>query len=53
MENMTGGRKDCPKCRGTGRIKDASGTIGPCFDCLLSGQMDQHSKDVKDSGIVI
>jgi hypothetical protein len=46
------GRK-CPKCNGTKRIKKADGTIQPCWDCLLAGEMDQHSKNVKDSGIKI
>ena len=45
--------KDCPKCRGTGRVMERDGTIHPCWDCLLRGDMDQHSKDVKETGMQI
>lgn len=45
--------KKCPKCNGTKRIKSKDGTIQPCWDCLLKGEMDQHSKNIKDSGIKI
>ncbi|MEK6926728.1 MAG: hypothetical protein AABW50_05620 [Nanoarchaeota archaeon] len=37
----------CPKCKGTGRIKTEGGSITTCFDCLLSGRMDQHDKKLK------
>jgi len=40
-------RKDCPKCKGEGRVKKADGTISICFDCLKSGDMDQHDKKIK------
>ncbi|MDP2672902.1 MAG: hypothetical protein Q8O84_03770 [Nanoarchaeota archaeon] len=43
---------ECPKCKGTRRIK-INGTIQPCWDCLNSGEMDQHSKDIKESKIKI
>lgn len=43
----------CPKCKGLGRIKQADGTLRPCWDCLFGGKMDQHSKDVKESGISV
>jgi len=43
----------CPKCQGKKRIMDKDGTIRPCFDCLNAGQMDQHSKNPKDSGVKI
>jgi hypothetical protein len=43
----------CPKCNDTKRIKKADGTIQPCFDCLLKGEMDQHSRNPKDSGIKV
>ena len=26
---------------------DADGSVHTCFDCLLSGKMDQHDKRVK------
>jgi len=45
--------KKCEKCKGTKRIMGKDGTIGPCWDCLNSGEMDQHSKTVKDSGIKV
>lgn len=50
---MEFGKKVCEKCKGTRIIKDKDGTIHTCFDCLESGEMDQHSKNPKDSGIKI
>jgi hypothetical protein len=44
---MAEGREDCPKCRGTGRIKEKDGTVHICYDCLVSGKMDQHDKNPK------
>jgi hypothetical protein len=41
------GDPNCPKCKGTGRIKDADGTIHICYDCLTRGNMDQHDKNPK------
>jgi len=32
---------------------DKKGTIGPCWDCLMKGEMDQHDKHPKDSGIKV
>jgi len=46
-------KKVCEKCKGTKRIMKADGVIQPCWDCLNSGEMDQHDKNPKDSGIVI
>ncbi len=43
----------CPKCNGTKRVKEKDGTIRPCWDCLSKGDMDQHNKNPKDSGVVI
>ncbi len=43
----------CPKCLGKKRIVGKDGTIRPCWDCLNAGEMDQHSTNVKDSGIEI
>ena len=37
----------CPKCQGKKRIMKSDGTIGPCFDCLMAGEMDQHDKNPK------
>ncbi|MFA5019844.1 MAG: hypothetical protein WC533_01960 [Candidatus Pacearchaeota archaeon] len=45
--------KNCPKCKGSGIVKDKDGSIHTCFDCLQNGEFDQASKDVKDSGIKI
>ncbi len=45
--------RKCEKCKGTKRIKKADGTLQPCWECLMAGEMDQHSKDVKDSGLKI
>ena len=39
----------CPKCKGTGRIKEEDGTVHTCFDCLTKGKMDQHDKNIKDA----
>ena len=46
---MPNGRVDCPKCRGTGRVKEKDGTIHVCFDCLNDGGMDQHDKNLKSA----
>ena len=45
--------RDCPKCNGTGRVRDKDGTVHACYDCLFSGRMDQHTKDLKDSKIKV
>lgn len=49
--------KNCQKCKGTGMVKerdkDGHVSIHTCWDCLQQGDMDQHSKDVKDSNIKI
>jgi DnaJ-class molecular chaperone len=42
---------NCPKCKGTGFVKEKDGSVHTCFDCLLNGSMDQHDEHVKDSGI--
>ena len=39
----------CPKCNNTGQIKKKDGTISICFDCLLSGRLDQHDKKIRDA----
>ena len=46
---MTNGRTNCPKCKGEGRYKDKNGTMTTCFDCLTSGGMDQHDKNLKSA----
>ena len=42
---------NCPKCRGKGFIKEKDGSVHTCFDCLLSGDMDQHDEKLKDPNI--
>ena len=42
--------KDCPKCKGTGMVRDKDGTIHICFDCLNAGVFEQHGNP-KDSHI--
>jgi len=50
MENA----KDiCPKCKGTGRVKEKDGSVHTCFDCLLNNRLDQHTSTPKDSGVKI
>ena len=44
--------KNCPKCKGTGVVKDAKG-VHTCWDCLNEGEFDQHSKEIKDTGIKV
>ncbi len=39
----------CPKCNGTGIVKDKTG-IHTCYDCLEADRLEQHGKP-KDSGI--
>jgi hypothetical protein len=39
----------CQKCKGTGRVKEPDGTVHICFDCLFSGRLDQHDKNLKDA----
>ncbi len=41
----------CPKCQGKKRIQKADGTIQPCWDCLMAGDMDVHSKRLPDHDI--
>jgi len=50
MEN----KQKCEKCNNTGIVKEKDGTVHICFDCLMSGRLDQHDvriKDAKDLGI--
>ncbi|HLC86978.1 MAG TPA: hypothetical protein VJH65_01740 [Candidatus Nanoarchaeia archaeon] len=49
---MSGNELKCPKCNGTGVIKDKKGTC-VCYDCLIEGKLDVHSKKVPDSNIKI
>ena len=44
---------NCPKCHGRGMIKEANGSVHTCFDCLTSGDMDQHDANLKDANVRI
>jgi transcription initiation factor TFIIIB Brf1 subunit/transcription initiation factor TFIIB len=39
----------CPKCKNTGIVKEPNGEVHTCFDCLFSGRLDQHNKDIKSA----
>ena len=42
---------ECPKCKGTGIVKDKDGSVHVCWDCLREGRLDVHSKDIPESKI--
>ncbi len=44
--------KKCPKCKGKGIVKDEKG-VHVCYDCLLKGKLDVHSKNIPDSKIKV
>ncbi|MDD5192246.1 MAG: hypothetical protein PHH54_05915 [Candidatus Nanoarchaeia archaeon] len=44
--------KNCPKCHGTGRVKEKNGTIHICFDCLNADVFEQHGNP-KETNIKI
>ena len=41
--------ENCPKCKGTGIVKEKNGSVHTCFDCLAKGAMDQHDKKLKSA----
>ncbi len=41
----------CEKCHGKGVVKEKDGTVHVCWDCLQSGELDVHSKNLPDSKI--
>jgi len=43
----------CPKCNGTGVVKEKDGTVHVCWDCLNAGRLDVHTKTLPDSKIKI
>lgn len=45
--------KNCPKCKGTGKVIEKDGTIHTCWDCLQKGELDQHSKEIKETNIIV
>lgn len=46
-------KENCPKCHGTGIVKEPDGSVHTCWDCLASGDMNVHSDKVADSKIKI
>lgn len=45
--------EECPKCHGTGIVKEANGSVHTCWDCLAKGQLDVHSEKVPDSKVKV
>jgi hypothetical protein len=43
----------CPKCNGTGIVKEKDGSVHTCWDCLQKGQLDVHSGSVPDSKVKV
>ena len=43
----------CEKCKDTGIVKEKDGSAHVCYDCLNSGRLDVHSKDLPDSKLRI
>jgi len=39
----------CTKCNGTGIVKESNGTTHVCYDCLMAGRLDVHTKDLPDA----
>ena len=46
-------REDCPKCHGSGFIKEKDGSVHTCWDCLANGRLDNHSKSLPDSKLKV
>ena len=42
---------ECPKCNGTGIVKDPCGDVHVCWDCLEAGKLDVHTKNLPDPRI--
>jgi len=45
--------KDCPKCHGTGVVREKNGQIHTCWICLQNGDLEVHSDKVPDSKVKI
>lgn len=45
--------ESCPKCHGTGLVKEKNGSVHTCWDCLQNGELDVHSEKVPDSKVKI
>lgn len=46
-------KKECLRCGDTGIVKEDDNSVHVCYDCLKSGKLDVHSKDLKDSELAI
>jgi len=46
-------KKNCPKCHGTGIVKEKDGSVHTCWECLESGDMDVHVTEMKDTKITV
>jgi len=44
---------ECPKCHGTGMVREENGTMHTCWDCLQNGKLNVHSEKVPDSKVKI
>ncbi len=54
MENQSySSSSKCPKCNGTGIVKEKHGGVHVCYSCLQSGKLDIHSKNIPDSGVKV
>ena len=47
-EKQEENNETCKKCHGTGIVKEADGSCHTCWDCLNSGRLNQHSKELPD-----
>jgi DnaJ-class molecular chaperone len=45
--------KECPKCNGTGVVKEKNGQVHTCWECLQKGELEVHSDKVPDSKVKI
>ncbi|GEM_PF-850433 len=51
MEDYSQKDKFCQKCKNTGIVKEPNGQVHTCWDCLASGRLDNHSKDLPDHNL--
>ena len=47
------GSPKCEKCNDTGVVKEKDGKVHTCWDCLMAGRLDVHTKELKGSGLKI
>jgi hypothetical protein len=43
----------CPKCNGTGIVRERDGSVHTCFDCLMKGKLDQQEKNLPNDKPVL